>query len=55
MDKIRGDKPLREHGVTAAEQFKLLPLTVFYTGDQEGIGTGQISRIIKVETGQPDA
>jgi uncharacterized protein len=33
IDKIRGDKPLREHGVTAAEQLKLLPLMYSYTAD----------------------
>jgi hypothetical protein len=36
-DKIRGDKPLREHGVTAAEQLKLLPLMYCYTGDKEAL------------------
>ncbi len=31
--KIRGSAPLREHGVTAAEQLKLLPLMYSYTGN----------------------
>ena len=33
--KIQSDKPLREHGVTAAEQLKLLPLLYSYTGDPQ--------------------
>jgi uncharacterized protein len=37
VDKIRGEKPLREHGVTAAEQLKLLPLMYCYTGDKEAL------------------
>jgi uncharacterized protein len=35
VDKIHGDKPLREHGVTAAEQLKLLPMLYCYTGDAQ--------------------
>jgi hypothetical protein len=34
VNKIHGEKPLHEHGVTAAEQLKLLPLMYSYTGDQ---------------------
>jgi hypothetical protein len=35
--KIRGDAPLKEHGVTAAEQLKLLPLMYSYTGDKNSL------------------
>ncbi len=31
--KIRDSAPLREHGVTAAEQLKLLPMLYSYTGN----------------------
>jgi len=37
VDKIRGSAPLREHGVTAAEQLKLLPLMYSYTGNAEAL------------------
>jgi hypothetical protein len=37
VDKIRGPKPLREHGVTAAEQLKLLPLMYSYSGDAQAL------------------
>jgi hypothetical protein len=35
--KIRGEAPLKEHGVTAAEQLKLLPLLYSYTGDKKSL------------------
>jgi hypothetical protein len=35
--KIRGDAPLRGHGVTAAEQLKLLPLMYCHTGDARAL------------------
>ncbi|MGD0796746.1 MAG: beta-L-arabinofuranosidase domain-containing protein [Acidobacteriaceae bacterium] len=35
--KIRGSEPLREHGVTAAEQLKLLPMMYSYTGDAQAL------------------
>jgi uncharacterized protein len=37
VEKIRADKPLRVHGVTAAEQLKLLPLLYCYTGDAQAL------------------
>jgi uncharacterized protein len=36
-DKIRSDEPLRDHGVTAAEKLKLLPLIYCYTGNKEAL------------------
>ncbi|HEY4330216.1 MAG TPA: beta-L-arabinofuranosidase domain-containing protein [Phycisphaerae bacterium] len=35
--KIEAAAPLREHGVTAAEQLKLAPLTYCYTGDAQAL------------------
>lgn len=36
-DKIRSDEQLRDHGVTAAEKLKLLPLMYCYTGKKEAL------------------
>jgi uncharacterized protein len=36
-DRIRNDKPFHEHGVTAAEVLKCLPMTYLYTGDLEAL------------------
>lgn len=35
--RIRSDVPFHEHGVTAAETMKCLPLTYLYTGDTEAL------------------
>lgn len=35
VEKLSGDAPLREHGVTAAEQLKLLPMLFSATGEEE--------------------
>jgi hypothetical protein len=35
--KIQGRKPFGEHGVTAAEELKCLPLMYSYTGDREAL------------------
>jgi hypothetical protein len=54
-DKIRGDKPLREHGVTAAEQLKLLPLMYCYTGDKEALElAGLAYKKVEAESLMPD-
>jgi hypothetical protein len=37
IDKINAPQPFREHGVTAAEYLKILPLHYLYTGDQESL------------------
>jgi hypothetical protein len=41
--KIRGDAPLKEHGVTAAEQLKLLPLMYSYTGDAKSLELAKLA------------
>jgi hypothetical protein len=41
--KIRGDGPLREHGVTAAEQLKLLPLMYSYTGNEQALELARLA------------
>jgi len=41
--KIRGSAPLREHGVTAAEQLKLLPLMYSYTGNAEALELARLA------------
>jgi len=54
-DKIRGDKPLREHGVTAAEQLKLLPLMYCYTGDKEALDLANLAyRKVEADSLMPD-
>ena len=54
-DKIRGDKPLREHGVTAAEQLKLLPLMYCYTGDKQALElAGLAYRKVESDSLMPD-
>jgi DUF1680 family protein len=35
--KVRGVAPLKEHGVTAAEQLKLAPMMYCYTGDKKSL------------------
>ncbi len=55
VDKIRGDKPLREHGVTAAEQLKLLPLMYCYTGDKESLELANLAyRKVEADSLMPD-
>ena len=55
VDKIRGDKPLREHGVTAAEQLKLLPLMFCYTGDQAALELANLAyRKVEDDSLMPD-
>ena len=55
IDKIRGDKPLREHGVTAAEQLKLLPLMYCYTGDKEALDLANLAyRKVEGDSLMPD-
>ena len=55
VDKIRGDKPLREHGVTAAEQLKLLPLMFCYTGDKEALELANLAyRKVEGDSLMPD-
>jgi hypothetical protein len=41
--KIRGGAPLREHGVTAAEQLKLLPMMYSYTGDAKALELARLA------------
>lgn len=54
-DKIRGAKPLREHGVTAAEQLKLLPLMYCYTGDQGALDLANLAyRKVEADSLMPD-
>ena len=43
VSRIRADAPLREHGVTAAEQLKLLPLTYSYTGDPQALELAELA------------
>jgi hypothetical protein len=53
--KIRGGKPLREHGVTAAEQLKLLPLLFCRTGDKEALELAKLAyRKIEADSLMPD-
>jgi hypothetical protein len=55
VDKIRGDNPLREHGVTAAEQLKLLPLMFCYTGDKEALELANLAyRKVEGDSLMPD-
>jgi len=55
VDKIRGEKPLREHGVTAAEQLKLLPLVYCYTGDKEALELANLAyRKVESDSLMPD-
>ena len=53
--KIDGAPPLREHGVTAAEQLKLLPLTYCYTGDAQALQLAQAAyRKVEADSTMPD-
>jgi hypothetical protein len=53
--KIRGAAPLKEHGVTAAEQLKLLPLTYSYTGDKEALELAHLAYVkVLAEALMPD-
>ena len=55
VDKIRGAAPLREHGVTAAEQLKLLPLMFSYTGDPRALELANLAyRKIEADSLMPD-
>ena len=55
VDKIRGGQPLREHGVTAAEQLKLLPLMYCYTGDPEALELANLAyRKVERDSLMPD-
>jgi hypothetical protein len=55
IDKIRGNNPLREHGVTAAEQLKLLPLMFCYTGDKEALELANLAyRKVEGDSLMPD-
>ncbi len=55
VGKIRGDKPLREHGVTAAEQLKLLPLLFCHTGDEEKLDLANAAyRKVEADSLMPD-
>jgi hypothetical protein len=55
VDKIRGGNPLREHGVTAAEQLKLLPLMYCYTGDKEALELANLAyRKVESDSLMPD-
>ncbi|MDB6016596.1 MAG: hypothetical protein JWR19_1085 [Pedosphaera sp.] len=55
VDKIHGNKPLREHGVTAAEQLKLLPLMFCYTGDNEALELANLAyRKVEDDSLMPD-
>lgn len=55
IDKIRSEKPLREHGVTAAEQLKLLPLMFCYTGDKAALELANLAyRNVESESLMPD-
>ena len=54
-DKIRGANPLREHGVTAAEQLKLLPLMFCYTGDKVALELANLAyRKVEADSLMPD-
>jgi DUF1680 family protein len=53
--KIRGEQPLREHGVTTAEQLKLLPLMYCYTGDKEALDLANLAyRKVEAYSLMPD-
>ncbi len=53
--KIQADPPLREHGVTAAEQLKLLPLTYCFTGDAQALQLAQAAyRKVEADSLMPD-
>jgi hypothetical protein len=55
VDKIHGDSPLREHGVTAAEQLKLLPLMYCYTGDKQALELANLAyRKVEGDSLMPD-
>jgi hypothetical protein len=55
IDKIHGEKPLREHGVTAAEQLKLLPLMFCWTGEKEALElAGLAYRKVEGDSLMPD-
>ncbi len=55
IDKIRGTAPLREHGVTAAEQLKLLPLMYAYTGDAQALELAKLAyRKVEADSLMPD-
>lgn len=41
LDKIQGQAPFHEHGVTAAEELKCLPLMYAYTGDAQALRLAQ--------------
>jgi hypothetical protein len=55
VEKIRGDAPLREHGVTAAEQLKLLPLVFCATGDPQALELAELAyRKVEAVSLMPD-
>jgi uncharacterized protein len=55
IDKIHADKPLHEHGVTAAEQLKLLPLMYCYTGDEQSLELANLAyRKVEADSLMPD-
>ena len=41
VEKIQSEAPFHEHGVTAAEELKCLPLMYSYTGDQAALALAQ--------------
>ena len=55
VEKLRGPAPLREHGVTAAEQLKLLPLMYCYTGDAQALELANLAyRKVEADSLMPD-
>ncbi len=53
--KIEAAAPLREHGVTAAEQLKLAPLTYCFTGDAQALQLAKAAyRKIEADSLMPD-
>ncbi|HVS54065.1 MAG TPA: beta-L-arabinofuranosidase domain-containing protein [Opitutaceae bacterium] len=55
VDKIRGAAPLREHGVTAAEQLKLLPLMYCFTGEAQALELANLAyRKVEADSLMPD-
>ncbi len=55
VDKIRGSAPLREHGVTAAEQLKLLPLLYCATGEAQALELANLAyRKVEGDSLMPD-
>jgi hypothetical protein len=55
LTKFAGKNPLREHGVTAAEQLKLLPLMYCYTGDKEALELANLAyRKVEGDSLMPD-